>query len=104
MRDFNNQQVCTCRCNAPVPAELKSVDLCVSHFTFSVERTRDEMHRQPALRQATVERQAEVATYMGKCALLLARVASNLLRLRFVGRLGVSRSGLGLIVCFARCP
>jgi hypothetical protein len=36
------------------------------------------MHRQLALRQATVERQAEVATYMGKCALLLARVASNL--------------------------
>ena len=74
MRDFNN----TCRCSAPVPAELKSVDLCVSHFAFSVERTCHEMHRQLALRQATVERQAEVATYMGQCALLLARVASNL--------------------------
>ena len=52
--------------------------LCVSHFTLSVERTCDEMHRQIALRQADVERQAEVATYMGECALLLARVASNL--------------------------
>jgi hypothetical protein len=87
-----------------VPAELKSVDLCVSHFTFSVERTRDEMHRQLALRQATVERQAEVATYMGKCALLLApRSQQPVLRLRFVGRRGVSRSGRGLTVPFARC-
>src|SRR5438046_3817684 len=78
MANSNNQQICRCRCNAPVPAELKPVGLCVSHFTLSVERTCDEMHRQIALRQADVERQAEVATYMGECALLLARVASNL--------------------------
>ena len=78
MGNSNNQQICRCRCNAPVPAELKPVGLCVSHFTLSVERTCDEMHRQIALRQADVERQAEVATYMGECASLLARVASNL--------------------------
>jgi hypothetical protein len=61
-----------------VPAELKPVGFCVSHFTLSVERTCDEMHRQIALRQANAARRAEVATYMGECALLLARVASNL--------------------------
>jgi hypothetical protein len=104
MRDFNNQQVYTCRCSAPVPAELKSVDPCVSHFTLSVERTCDEMHRQLALRQATVERQAEVATYMGRMRLApRPRSQQPVLRLRFVGRRGVSRSGLGLIVRFARC-
>ncbi len=78
MGNSNSQQICRCRCNAPVPAELKPVGLCVSHFTLSVERTCDEMHRQIALRQASVERRAEVASYMGECAMLLARVASNL--------------------------
>ena len=78
MVNSNNQQICRCRCDAPVPAELKPVGFCVSHFTLSVERTCDEMHRQIALRQANAARRAEVATYMGECALLLARVASNL--------------------------
>jgi hypothetical protein len=36
------------------------------------------MHRQVALRKATVERRAEMATYVSECALLLARVTSNL--------------------------
>ncbi len=36
------------------------------------------MHRQIALRRATAERQAEVAVYIAECALLLARVTSNL--------------------------
>jgi hypothetical protein len=36
------------------------------------------MHRQVALRTATVERRAEIATYVSQSALLLARVTSNL--------------------------
>jgi hypothetical protein len=36
------------------------------------------MHRQVALRKATVERHAEMATYVSECALLLARITSNL--------------------------
>ena len=52
--------------------------LCVHHFTWSVEEACAEMHRQVALRKATVERRAEMATYVSECALLLARVASNL--------------------------
>ena len=78
MVNSNNQQICRCRCDAPVPAELKPVGFCVSHFTLSVERTCDEMHRQIALRQANAARRAEVATYMGECALLLAPVVSIL--------------------------
>jgi hypothetical protein len=37
-----------------------------------------EMHRQLALRKATVERRSEMATYVSECALLLVRVISNL--------------------------
>ena len=71
-------QTCSLRCSVPVPVELDSVGLCVSHFTLSVEQTCAEMHRQIALRGATAERQAEVGMYVGDCALLLARVSSNL--------------------------
>src|SRR2546425_5335037 len=69
---------CIPRCKVPVPAELDSVGLCVYHFTWSVEEACVEMHRQVALRKATAERRVEMATYVGECALLLARVTSNL--------------------------
>lgn len=64
-------------CEVPVPAELGSVGLCVSHFTWSVENTCAEMHREIALRNVTSERGAQVATYIGDSALLLARVISS---------------------------
>src|SRR3989454_11580604 len=69
---------CIPRCKLLVPAELDSVGLCVYHFTWSVEEACAEMHRQVALRKATAERRAEMATYISECALLLARVTSNL--------------------------
>ena len=69
---------CIPRCRLPVPAELDSVGLCVYHFTWSVEEACAEMHRQVALRKATAERRAEMATYVRESALLLASVTSNL--------------------------
>jgi hypothetical protein len=78
MRNLNNHRTCIPRCKLPVPAELDSVGLCVYHFTWSVEEACAEMHRQVALRTATVERRSEMATYVSECALLLARVTSNL--------------------------
>lgn len=69
---------CIPRCKLPVPAELDSVGLCIYHFTWSVEEACAEMHRQVALRKATVERRVEMATYIRECALLLARITSNL--------------------------
>jgi hypothetical protein len=71
-------QVCSHRCDLPVPVELDTSGLCVYHFTSSVEKTCSETHRQIALRGATPERQAEVGKYIGECSLLLARVSSNL--------------------------
>jgi len=74
----NEYRPCIPRCKLPVPKELDSVGLCVYHFTWSVEEACAEMHRQVALRTATAERRAEMATYVTDCALLLARVTSNL--------------------------
>jgi len=73
----SEHRACIPRCKLPVPTELDSVGLCVHHFTWSVEEACAEMHRQVALRRATVERRAEMATYVSDCALLLARVTSN---------------------------
>ncbi len=74
----SEHRACIPRCKLPVPMELDSVGLCVHHFTWSVEEACAEMHRQVALRKATVERRVEMATYVSECALLLARVSSNL--------------------------
>ena len=78
MSQPTGHQVCSHRCDLPVPVELDPVGLCVYHFTSSVEHTCSEMHRQIALRGATAERHAEVGTYIGECSLLLARVGGNL--------------------------
>jgi len=74
----SEHRACIARCKLPVPTELDSVGLCVYHFTWSVEEACAEMHRHVALRRATAERRAEMATYVSECAMLLARVTSNL--------------------------
>src|SRR5580700_398547 len=61
---------CIPRCKLSVPAELDSVGLCVYHFTWSVEEACAEMHRQVALRKATVERRAEIAAYVSQSSFL----------------------------------
>jgi len=65
------------RCTSVVPSELDSAGLCVLHFTLKVERSCADIHRQIALRNATHERQTEVAMYIGECSLALARIASS---------------------------
>jgi hypothetical protein len=78
MGGTSEHRACIPRCRVPVPAELDSVGLCVYHFTWSVEQACAEMHRQVALRKATPERCADMVAYIGGCALLLARLTSNL--------------------------
>jgi hypothetical protein len=78
MDNLGEHRSCIPRCKLSVPAELDSVGLCVYHFTWSVEEACAEMHRQVALRIATSERRAEIATYVSESSLLLARVTSNL--------------------------
>ena len=72
------RRACIPRCKLSVPEELGSVGLCVYHYTWSVEEACAEMHRQVALRLATSQRRAEMVTYIGDCALLLARLTSSL--------------------------
>ena len=69
---------CMLGCTAPVPPQLIAERLCVLHFTFSVERTCAEWHRQIALGDATAERRVEAAAFIDQSALLLARLSSNL--------------------------
>jgi hypothetical protein len=78
MGNHSEHHLCIPQCKLPVPAELDSVGLCVYHFTWSVEEACAEMHRQVALHKATVERRAQMATYISECALLLAHVTSSL--------------------------
>lgn len=78
MSQPRGHQVCSHRCDLPVPVELDPVGLCVYHFTSTVEKSCSEIHRQIALRGATAERQTEVGMYIGACSLLLARVSGNL--------------------------
>lgn len=66
------------RCNGLVPSELDSVGLCILHYTMKVEQDCADLHRQIVLRGATLERRSEATVYIGECALLLARVSSNL--------------------------
>jgi hypothetical protein len=78
MSELPEQRLCIARCNSFVPQELCSTGLCVSHFTFKVEKACAEMHRQIAVSGVSDERQAEIAVYVGECSMLLARVASSL--------------------------
>jgi hypothetical protein len=73
-----HRRSCIPGCKLPVPAELDSVGLCVYHFTWSVEGACAELHRQVALRLATPQRRADMATYIAECSLLLARVTASL--------------------------
>ena len=78
MSGGSESRACIPRCKLSVPEELGSVGLCVYHFTWSVEEACAEMHRQVALRLATSQRRSEMVTYIGDCALLLARLTSSL--------------------------
>ena len=78
MSELRERRPCIAQCNSSVPAELDSTGLCVSHFTFKVEKECADLHRQIAMAGISRERQAEISVYLAECAVLLARVASSL--------------------------
>ena len=78
MKAADQSHRCMLGCTAPVPPLLVAERLCVLHFTFRVERTCAEWHRQIVLGSPTVERRVEAAAFVDQSALLLARLASNL--------------------------
>jgi hypothetical protein len=78
MSELMGHRSCAAQCNSPVPPELDTAGLCVSHFTFNVEKACADMHRQIAMRGVSAARQAEIAVYLAECSLMLARITSSL--------------------------
>ena len=78
MSNLIEHRLCAAQCNSPVPPELDTAGLCVSHFTYNVEKACADMHRQIALRGVSAERQAEITVYLAECSLMLARVTCSL--------------------------
>ena len=78
MSELTGHRSCAAQCNSPVPPELDTAGLCISHFTFNVEKACADMHRQIAMRGVSAEQQAEITVYLGECSLILARVTSGL--------------------------
>ena len=78
MSELTGHRSCAAQCNALVPPELHAAGLCVSHFTFHVEKACAEMHRQIAVHGASAERQAEIVVYLSDCSAMLARITSSL--------------------------
>jgi len=78
MSKLTEHRSCTAQCNKPVPVELHAAGLCVSHFTFNVEKACADMHRQIAMCGVSAERQTEITLYLVECSAMLAHVTSTL--------------------------
>ncbi len=74
----------TCRapgCKTDVPKALEPEQLCVLHFTASVEQACAEMRRETVLGNAPHSRQVEIIEYIREHGEMLARVATSGLHL-----------------------
>ena len=70
----------TCRapgCKSDVPRAFEPEQLCLLHFTMSVEQACTQMRRETALGKAPRERQVEIIRYVGEHGEMLARVATS---------------------------
>lgn len=68
-------------CAAPVPPELAGEQICVFHFTLSIEESCAKIRRETAARQLTAEHQVRIARSLEDYALTLAKVATGTQRL-----------------------
>lgn len=64
-------------CKATAPAVLAEQQLCVLHFTLSLEAGCSEMRRETALGTAPHERQREIMRFITEHGERLARVATS---------------------------
>ena len=64
-------------CKVEVPAALRDHNLCVLHFTLSVENSCAGMRRETALGNAPHERQREIMKFIAEHGEHLARVATS---------------------------
>ncbi len=68
-------------CKNDAPQALAEQQLCVLHFTLSVEASCSEMRRETALGNAPHERQSEIMKFITEHGERLARVATSGLHL-----------------------
>src|SRR6266705_7142252 len=68
-------------CKNDAPQALAEQQLCVLHFTLSVEASCSEMRRETALGNAPHERQGEIMKFITEHGERLARVATSGLHL-----------------------
>src|SRR6266702_1271809 len=64
-------------CKNDAPQALAEQQLCVLHFTLSVEASCSEMRRETALGNAPHERQGEIMRFITESGEKLARVATS---------------------------
>jgi len=68
-------------CKHDVPAALGEYNLCILHFTLSLESSCAEMRRETALGNTPQERQREIMRFITSHGECLARVATSGLHL-----------------------
>ena len=76
----NYQMTTPCKvpgCKSAAPAALEEQQLCVLHYTLSLEASCGEMRRETALGNAPHERQKEILRYLTESGERLARVATS---------------------------
>ena len=74
----------TCKtpaCKLSVPNALAEQEVCVLHFTLSLEHACSDMRRETVLGNASHERQREIIHFIGENGERLARVATSGLHL-----------------------
>ena len=64
-------------CKSTAPAALAEQQLCVLHYTLSLESSCSEMRRETALGNAPHERQREIMRFITESGEKLARVATR---------------------------
>lgn len=64
-------------CKSTAPAALEEQQVCVLHYTLSLEASCGEMRRETALGTAPHDRQREIMRYLTESGERLARVATS---------------------------
>ena len=70
-----------CWCQMPVPEELYAEGLCILHFIQGIDHDCAELRREIAQGKTSVERQAQIVTYVKATAITLTEVATGRVRL-----------------------
>ena len=70
-----------CWCQMPVPEELHAEGLCILHFIQGIDHDCAELRREIAQGKTSVERQAQIVTYVKATAITLTEVATGRVRL-----------------------